>query len=370
MPSRGALQPAPTPGEGGRSLRPLLVRAALVLLVLVPADCCSAASREPAPSSRRAALRLPQPKIAAEMDTGGAGAGSPNGAEDFCFPFTPYAVQVELMNSVYGCLNEGQVGIFESPTGTGKSMSLICSSLRWLKENPVYVPPVQDTATEDEDLPAWVISHAKKKEQEARESAIKAEKERLERARMKMEEDALQREREREKTERDRAKVARPTVGLGKSRKVPEASGAKGGAKSKEEIAADREAEKLVLSDDEDAERRGKTADEVLQMLFGESEEAEVAHKGEEALDVRKIIYCSRTHSQLSQFMREVALSFLFYTWHVRRGCAGSESGVGESEEAGGPWGMKASLHSSQRGCRHKQKCALDDATKDYLRVL
>jgi len=291
------------------------VRAVLVLFVLVPTDRCSAASREPAPSSRRAALRPPlQHTIAAEMETGGGGSGSLSGAEDFCFPFTPYAVQVELMNSVYGCLNEGQVGIFESPTGTGKSMSLICSSLRWLKENPVYVPPAEDTTKEDEDLPAWVISHAKKKEQEARESAIKAEKERLERARMKMEEDALQREREREKAERERAKVARPTVGLGKTRREPGASGGKVGAKSKEEIAADREAEKLVLSDDEDDERRGKTADEVLQMLFGESEDAEAAHKDEEALDVRKIIYCSRTHSQLSQFMREVARSF-FWVW-------------------------------------------------------
>jgi hypothetical protein len=37
-------------------------------------------------------------------------------------------------------------------------MSLICSSLRWLKENPVYVPPVQEAAPEDDaDLPAWVI---------------------------------------------------------------------------------------------------------------------------------------------------------------------------------------------------------------------
>jgi hypothetical protein len=37
-------------------------------------------------------------------------------------------------------------------------MSLICSSLRWLKENPVYVPPVQEAASEDDaDLPEWVI---------------------------------------------------------------------------------------------------------------------------------------------------------------------------------------------------------------------
>jgi chromosome transmission fidelity protein 1 len=232
---------------------------------------------------------------------------APSGAEEFCFPFAPYAVQVDLMKSVYGCLNQGQVGIFESPTGTGKSMSLICSSLRWLKENPVYVPPSDDAVAEDEDLPAWVIAHAKKKEQDARETAIKAEKERLERARLKMEEDAWQRERDREKAERDRAKVARPTIGMMSRTQTGSAGGGGAGGKmTKEERQTDREAEQLVLSDDEGDVRRDKTADEVLQMLFGESEEVGEERKDEEAMDVRKVIYCSRTHSQLSQFMREV----------------------------------------------------------------
>ena len=39
------------------------------------------------------------------------------GADGFQFPFEPYDVQVELMDAVYGALNDGQVGIFESPTG-------------------------------------------------------------------------------------------------------------------------------------------------------------------------------------------------------------------------------------------------------------
>jgi hypothetical protein len=47
------------------------------------------------------------------------------------------------------------------------------------------------------------------------------------------------------------------------------------------------------------------TLNQVLQMLFGESQESE-ERREEETMDVRKIIYCSRTHSQLSQFMREV----------------------------------------------------------------
>ena len=36
------------------------------------------------------------------------------------------------MGELYECLEQGGVGIFESPTGTGKSLSLVCGALRWL----------------------------------------------------------------------------------------------------------------------------------------------------------------------------------------------------------------------------------------------
>lgn len=38
--------------------------------------------------------------------------------EDFSFPFKPYNIQVDFMRSLYKALNEGKIGIFESPTGT------------------------------------------------------------------------------------------------------------------------------------------------------------------------------------------------------------------------------------------------------------
>lgn len=61
------------------------------------------------------------------------------GAEAFKFPFQPYAVQLQLMSAVYDTLTEGDVGIFESPTGTGKSLSIICSSLRRGSEPLLYM---------------------------------------------------------------------------------------------------------------------------------------------------------------------------------------------------------------------------------------
>ena len=33
----------------------------------------------------------------------------------FGFPFQPYSLQEKLMGELYGCLEQGGVGIFESP---------------------------------------------------------------------------------------------------------------------------------------------------------------------------------------------------------------------------------------------------------------
>ena len=52
--------------------------------------------------------------------------------EEFPFPFPPYSIQIQFMKELYKCLENAQLGIFESPTGTGKSMSIICGALKWL----------------------------------------------------------------------------------------------------------------------------------------------------------------------------------------------------------------------------------------------
>ncbi|CBZ23762.1 putative helicase [Leishmania mexicana MHOM/GT/2001/U1103] len=48
------------------------------------------------------------------------------------FPFDPYPAQVEFMRSVVKCLQHGFNGLLESPTGTGKTLCLLCSTLGWL----------------------------------------------------------------------------------------------------------------------------------------------------------------------------------------------------------------------------------------------
>src|SRR5690606_20431974 len=51
------------------------------------------------------------------------------------FPYpTPYSIQTEFMCQLYQCIDQRKVGIFESPTGTGKSLSMICGAVTWLMD--------------------------------------------------------------------------------------------------------------------------------------------------------------------------------------------------------------------------------------------
>jgi chromosome transmission fidelity protein 1 len=36
---------------------------------------------------------------------------------NFHHPYEPYPIQLDFMNALYDCIEKGQVGIFESPTG-------------------------------------------------------------------------------------------------------------------------------------------------------------------------------------------------------------------------------------------------------------
>ncbi|XP_010076902.1 PREDICTED: regulator of telomere elongation helicase 1-like, partial [Pterocles gutturalis] len=47
------------------------------------------------------------------------------------FPFQPYACQEAYMGKVLECLQRKVNGILESPTGTGKTLCLLCSTLAW-----------------------------------------------------------------------------------------------------------------------------------------------------------------------------------------------------------------------------------------------
>lgn len=52
------------------------------------------------------------------------------------FPLEPYGIQVEFAKTLYDALCEGtKLCFMESPTGTGKSFSLLVGLIAWLEKN-------------------------------------------------------------------------------------------------------------------------------------------------------------------------------------------------------------------------------------------
>ena len=70
------------------------------------------------------------------------------------------------VDELYRCLDEGGIGVFESPTGTGKSMSLICGALRWQldqqekEERELEARFAASKGAGSASVPSWVCEQA------------------------------------------------------------------------------------------------------------------------------------------------------------------------------------------------------------------
>lgn len=213
---------------------------------------------------------------------------------DFHHPYEPYKIQKQFMNAVYNCLEDGKVGIFESPTGTGKSLSLICASLTWLRDHKRRTFEdgfATDAANDDE--PSWMIAHARKQKKQA---AI---------ARRQELEARLAKIKQKEKLIKERYQNGEPSY---KRRKV-ESDGTNG---------ADTDEAQFLLDDyesDEEADKHFKSTTfndagisaetQALMEQFGYAVKPKPEQEVE-GMDETKIFFCSRTHSQLSQFSSEL----------------------------------------------------------------
>uniref|UniRef100_A0A3Q2W0Q9 DEAD/H (Asp-Glu-Ala-Asp/His) box helicase 11 n=1 Tax=Haplochromis burtoni TaxID=8153 RepID=A0A3Q2W0Q9_HAPBU len=226
--------------------------------------------------------------------------------EQFPFPYQPYNIQEEFMQALYSALDKGKVGIFESPTGTGKSLSLICGALSWLTdyeerkrqeaaallqegEAALSTNAAQSSAVSSSAELDWITDFVQKKAERDLVSKLKEE------------------ELKRKKRE-ERLEMIRNNVQL------------KYAVKRKSFNTKDEAFKLLQLSKEEQVEATGDQEDEELIIAEYESDdESKIksrffgAEKDEDdelvEEHVTKIYYCSRTHSQLAQFVHEVQKS-------------------------------------------------------------
>ncbi|XP_004343844.2 hypothetical protein CAOG_07120 [Capsaspora owczarzaki ATCC 30864] len=279
------------------------------------------------------------------------------------------------MQALYTAIENRRFGIFESPTGTGKSMSIICGALTWLRDHEARQvrlggsliaaaqgrdQPVQPAgsvapgvpsgasdafrgagggagrvvddrlaasssssssrmettaaaaADEDNAEPDWVLDFAAKKAGENHERRIREEQELL----LKQTERLAQVKR---KLSQSKASVKRLAAGSEKPVSIPTAAtGAAADSDGDEmDTLSDGEAD-LILSDYSPDKEQSDASDSDSDSEAGSGKfdarrkkkaSAVRDDEDEEVPDVAKIYYCSRTHSQLNQFVQEVRKS-------------------------------------------------------------
>ncbi|XP_073982293.1 ATP-dependent DNA helicase DDX11 isoform X2 [Rhodnius prolixus] len=202
--------------------------------------------------------------------------------KDFSFPFPPYEIQLDFMKKLYTTIEDKNIGIFESPTGTGKSLSIICGALTWLtnhEEREVKnlevalekLEPSQKQSTHD-----WLSAQIKERENKA---LMRQLKQKLDRIHIRNESIKKIRDHSKEKTKKWNASNVSTS------------------------LSDENENEENVNKNSDELD---DLLEEFLDYLEDPDADLEESDKEEEEQPVTRVIYCSRTHSQLSQFISEI----------------------------------------------------------------
>ncbi|KAI8927828.1 helicase C-terminal domain-containing protein [Entophlyctis helioformis] len=231
---------------------------------------------------------------------------------DFPFPFTPWNIQISFMSNLYDTLEDRKVGIFESPTGTGKSLSIVCGALKWLRDK--QSASIDDILREQEaaavaagrpaaaaaaadNEPDWVIAHERQQKREALAQRLARAQRRREDREMRL--------------KRIRDRDIKESTRLAFKRKAEETL-----AGPADRVATvDTHYECLVddYQSDEDAcptavRKSGMTSQHGtgLDSDSDDDDKDDEDADADEDLQSPQIIYAARTHSQIAQFVHEI----------------------------------------------------------------
>lgn len=202
----------------------------------------------------------------------------------FSFPFEPYDIQVDFMNTLYETIEKGKIGVFESPTGTGKSLSIICGALTWYLDNEkrerksicdkiqVIDNALKKISLEEKTAEDWISLQNDKKQFLEEKSLVMLKKQAFELKDKRNEELKNVKKSENEKFSLGKNAIKRP---------------------KKEKLT-----ENEIETEDDEYLVNYKSDDSDVEIDFNDQEQSCIIKP--------KIFYASRTHSQLSQFISEI----------------------------------------------------------------
>ncbi|CAK9783872.1 unnamed protein product [Cutaneotrichosporon oleaginosum] len=198
----------------------------------------------------------------------------------FPFPYPePYSIQLDLMRTVFAAIEARKIAIVESPTGTGKSLTLLTATLSWLAAHRRRLDEAAEAelrsrfAAEDPDDPPWIIENAVKRHMGELRLAAAERAARL----------AAVRDRERRR--------ANPAAFRKRAR--PAAS---------EET--ERREDDFLPGDADAVPDDGMNVSAEVRALMAQLDKPAAEEVEEE--DVPKVYFASRTHSQLRQLTAEL----------------------------------------------------------------
>ncbi|KAH9480540.1 ATP-dependent DNA helicase CHL1 [Psilocybe cubensis] len=207
------------------------------------------------------------------------------------FPYSPpYDIQTSLMRHLYQSIEDKKVTIIESPTGTGKTLSLLCAALTWLADERERAKKgklkevIGDDGVKAKD---WVVEQTIDRMRREMEADEQEYEQRLMRARKR--EEAMRRAAKGRVIKR--TKITQP---------------------ANEEKDDDDNLRMFLPETDREPDDGAMHISPALKALMEKVDKVTKASTGpsageEEELTCTKIYYASRTHSQLSQVLPEMS---------------------------------------------------------------